>query len=204
MRSTVLTEENLNMVINSYMDLLASIENKKLRDNCLKMMEVIGDRFFEAPASAKLTYHNCFVGGLAEHSLRVYKNLSKLCKSFQPNISNDSIIVVSLFHDLGKIGSLDEDYYVPQESNWHRDRGEHYVHNPKLEYLAVSQRTVRLLSQFDIPLSESEYKAILICDGQYIQENKSYAHKEGWIGLLAHQADMIACRTEKEKWENAQ
>jgi len=204
-RQISLSEEKLKGVIDTFVYLIGSIKNDAVRDGMEKMIEEIGDRLFEAPASNKLEYHNCFVGGLAEHSLRVYGNLKALRDIFQPSLSDDSIILVALCHDLGKVGSIDAPYYVPNDSDWHKENlGVYYNHNKNMSYLAVSQRSLRLLNHFNVPLSDDEYKAILICDGQYIQENKSYAHKEGWLGLLAHQADMIACTMEHNKWESLQ
>lgn len=205
MKQINLSEEKIKEVIDTFCALVSSIKNKDVRDGFEKMLDVIGERLFEAPASNKLEYHNCFTCGLAEHSLRVYGNLKKLRDMFAPELSNDSIILVALCHDLGKVGSLEQPYYVPNNSQWHKENlGVYYNHNEKLDYLAVSQRSLRLINHFNIPLTDDEYKAILICDGQYIQENKSYAHKEGMLGLLAHQADMIACTMEHNKWKSLQ
>jgi len=171
----------------------------------VELMNELGERFFEAPASNKLEYHNCFVGGLAEHSLRVYGNLTKLCSLFAKDISKDTIILVSLMHDLGKLGTISEPYYLEQDSDWHKEnRGEYYKHNLDLEFLNVAQRSLRLLELFHVPLTEVEYKAILIHDGQYVDANKQYAHKESMLGLLTHHADVLACRIEQEKWKSVQ
>lgn len=199
------SEKKLAVVIESYLGLIKSIKNQAVREGLDRVVEHFADRLFETPASHNLAYHNCCVGGLAEHSLRVYGNLKKLSDMFAPDLSNDSIILVALFHDLGKVGSQEQPYYIPQTNDWARDnRGEHYQHNPKLEFLGGAQRSLRLLNQFGVPTTEAEYKAILVHDGQYIPENKPYGHKEGKLGLLLHQADMLACTMEKEKWEKLQ
>lgn len=59
--------------------------------------------FFYAPASTK--YHNCFPGGLADHSLNVYYNLKSMVKSkgLEGQIPEDSIIICSILHDFSKI-----------------------------------------------------------------------------------------------------
>ena len=199
------SENKLNAVIESYLGLIESIKNPTVKVGLNNLMEVMGERLFEAPASHNLAYHNCCIGGLAEHSLRVYGNLKKLSSQFAPDLSEDSMILVALFHDLGKVGSMEEPYYITQTNDWARDnRGDHWMHNPKLEFLGGAQRSLRVLGQFGVPTTELEYKAILIHDGQYIPENKPYSHKEGKLGLLLHQADMLACTVEKEKWEKIQ
>lgn len=191
--------------VDEFLGLISSITDVKLKAGLMKILETMGERLFEAPASNKLEYHNCFSGGLVDHSLRVYRNLRLLRDSFAPEISDDSIILVSLFHDLGKVGSVDEPYFIPQTSAWHKEKlGMYYEHNTKIGYLGTAQRSLRLFDQFNVPTTEDEYKAVLIHDGQYIPENKPYAHKEGMLGLLLHQADMLACKMEHDKWESAQ
>ncbi len=204
MRAIKFTADKLEFIMKTYIGLIKDIEDDEKREGILKLMGHMGERLFEAPASSNLNYHNCCVGGLAEHSLRVYKNLTTIAKHFGEELHRDSMIVCALMHDLGKVGSKDEPYYIPKDSEWHNDRGIMYDHNEKLGFLGGAQRSLRVLAQFDVPLTEDEYKAILIHDGQYIPENRPYAHKEGRLGLLLHQADMLACSTELAKWEAIQ
>lgn len=74
---------------------------------------LVEEGFFESPASTR--FHGCYPGGLAEHSLRVYELLIKLCPT---NICEakgpgqnplplecDSLIIAGLLHDVCKIGA---------------------------------------------------------------------------------------------------
>ena len=54
--------------------------------------------FYTAPASTK--FHNCFEGGLLQHSLNVYEALKRLVKEEWPE---DTIRIVALLHDICKI-----------------------------------------------------------------------------------------------------
>ena len=54
--------------------------------------------FFEGPCSTK--YHLNVKGGNCYHSLLVYDALSLLNKTFQTNLSEESIIIAALCHDL--------------------------------------------------------------------------------------------------------
>ena len=56
--------------------------------------------FFEAPASTQ--YHENYTGGLCEHSLKVYDTFELLHKSFNLDININSIIIMSLLHDICK------------------------------------------------------------------------------------------------------
>jgi len=58
--------------------------------------------FFESPASTK--YHGSYNGGLARHSYNVYKNYLKMISDLDFPISRNSVIIVSLLHDLCKLG----------------------------------------------------------------------------------------------------
>lgn len=80
--------------------------------------------FFTRPAGG----HHTMPGGLVQHSLEVYR-IMKCFAWFQPRSSK---IVVSLFHDMGKI-----DY-----GGWH------------------TWRSVKLLREWGFDLTEQEYLAI--------------------------------------------
>ena len=60
--------------------------------------------FYKAPASAR--YHGAVPGGLCAHSLATYKYL----KNFQEDESDETIAIVSLFHDLCKANLYKESF----------------------------------------------------------------------------------------------
>jgi len=62
---------------------------------------VDGTDFFTAPASS--CFHNSFEGGLLEHSWNVYKLLKEKNKRYNLGLTDDSIFVAGMFHDLSKI-----------------------------------------------------------------------------------------------------
>lgn len=79
--------------------------------------------FETAPASTK--YHNCFIGGLLDHSLNVYYNLESLVrnKQLEDIIPKDSIIICGLLHDISKInfyerGFRNKKVYSQDGSKW--------------------------------------------------------------------------------------
>ena len=58
--------------------------------------------FYRAPASSM--FHGNYAGGLLDHSLHVHEELQKLCSVYCPGkYSDESIAIVSLFHDLCKV-----------------------------------------------------------------------------------------------------
>lgn len=62
--------------------------------------------FFEAPCSTK--YHLAKRGGLAEHTLNVYRLLADKVNSFRTYIPNESVIICGLGHDLCKVNYYQE------------------------------------------------------------------------------------------------
>jgi len=56
--------------------------------------------FFIAPASSN--YHGAYAGGLVSHSIVVYKELVKLAKIYSTPITIESVIIISLLHDICK------------------------------------------------------------------------------------------------------
>ena len=112
-----------------------------------------------------------------------------------------------MHHDLGKVGDEENDYYIPQTSDWHRNnRGELYTHNPQLSYMSVPDRSIKLLVDHDIKLTENEWMCIKLHDGLYDQANEPYLKSfmpeqkpRTSMIFIIHQADLMAARIEFEK-----
>jgi hypothetical protein len=112
------------------------------------------------------------------------------------NVKPESIIIATLFHDWGKAGTKDEPYYTHEDSEWHRQRGKIYNYNSNIK-MTNAQLALFNMSQFGIELTEEEYLAILLNDGQYVTDNESYRMKEPQLALLVHFADRWATQCEK-------
>lgn len=66
--------------------------------------------YFTAPSSTK--YHGDWAGGLVQHSLTVYKRLMIYNQAFKVGIPHESMIIMSLFHDLCCV-----DFYAQEMRN---------------------------------------------------------------------------------------
>ena len=167
----------------------------------LAMCDHFGERLALAPASAKTSYHCAFPGGLVEHSLRVLNVAYQLVKATNVDVDKQSLVLVALFHDLGKVGYSDEgtDYYLPQDSQWHRDKlGEMFKSNYDIPYMTVANRSLFLLQEFDVKLTTEEYVAILIHDGFSLPENQKYMLKDPMLATILSNADYISTMQEKK------
>lgn len=58
--------------------------------------------FYDAPASTR--FHDSEKGGLVHHSLRVFDELCKMPEIIASDYSMETLAIVSLFHDICKIG----------------------------------------------------------------------------------------------------
>jgi len=174
----------------------------------LRLVDSLGERLALCPASGKKDFHNAFPGGLVEHSLRVLQNAMTLCKGFGWKIPKDSLIIACLFHDIGKVGLVHDDgtlndYYVPQDSEWHREKlGELYKYNKHIQYMLTPQRSVYMCQAFGLNLKVDEYLSILLNDGFVVDENKQYCLKISPLVFAVMTADYISTMQEKtgEDW----
>lgn len=163
-----------------------------------RMMDAVGERLAVCPASSKKDFHCAFPGGLVDHSLRVLSNAVKLQKTFGWEIPRESLIIGSLFHDLGKIGDEAKDHYVPSTDDWRRDKlGEMYTINKELQYMDVPSRGVFLCQHFGLKLTLDETLAIKLNDGFVLQENKQYCLNAPPLAVVVMTADYISTCQEK-------
>ena len=205
-----------NQIIENWDKLMKLIEDTFDGDRLKKlktMYTYFEDRMSVAPASGKAHYHNAMVGGYVEHVLHVTNCALKIKKLWVEdgatiNFTDEELIFAAMHHDLGKVGDLEEDYYIPQDSEWHRkNQGSIFKHNPKLQYMSVTDRSLFLLQHFGIPMSEWEYIGLRLTDGMYEDANKTYYmnYNPDWslrsnIAYILHQADMMATHIEYDQW----
>jgi predicted HD phosphohydrolase len=182
-----------------------------------EMYDYFEDRMIIAPASGKEHYHNAHVGGYVEHVLHVTDCAVQLKKVWEDNnatinFSDEELIFAAIHHDLGKVGDMNNDYYVPQESEWHRkNQGSIFTHNSKLQYMTVTDRAIYILNQFGISMTEWEYVGLRLTDGLYEEANKSYyiSYNPDWslksnIAYILHQADSMATHIEYDEWKRGE
>ena len=144
-----------------------------------------------APASTK--YHLCKENGLLEHCVNVAESMLKIRKALAPDISEESCVIVSLIHDLGKVGMPGNPQYLindptdKQKMSGHKSEPP-YRFNKDLAYLSVPVRSLYLAARH-IDLTEQEVQAIVYHDGQYVEDNRSVATHEEPLTLLLQYAD---------------
>ena len=212
-----LTPEQIQENWQQLRDLITETFEGERLEKLNEMYDYFEDRMIIAPASGKEHYHNAHIGGYVEHVLHVTDCAVQLKKVWEDNnatinFSDEELIFAAIHHDLGKVGDMDKDYYVPQESEWHRkNKGEIFTHNDELQYMTVTDRAIFLLNQFGLVMSEKEYIGLRLTDGLYEEANKSYyiSYNPAWqlksnIAYILHQADSMATHIEYDVWKRGE
>ena len=168
------------------------------RDSFERFLEFLEKEttWLSAPASTR--FHLAEEGGLLRHSVGVTENLLRFRMMLAPWISEESCVIVGLFHDCGKLGVSGKPLYLPNDNDWMvRNRGIRYKVNHEVVAMGLAVRSLYLVTQH-MPLSEAEAQAIAYHDGQYIDDNRIVAHKEEPLTLLLHWADYWTAHIHEE------
>lgn len=149
------------------------------RDGAKELLDYLTDEkkcdFFRAPASTR--YHGAYEGGLAEHSINVYKCLKdylerdKIKNGFGLSFSEETIAIVALLHDICKIN-----VYKTSMRNVKNDSGQwtkvpYYQFEDRLPY-GHGEKSVYMVSGY-MRLSRDEAFAIRYHMGFSGEENKN-------------------------------
>jgi hypothetical protein len=193
--------KNWEKTISVIKSLSASNTMENIRIDILQvMLDELCEKYSFAPASSRKEYFSSFPGGLCYHNLCVMKWLFKLSNTFEQKFSKNSLVTISILHELGKIGTREEDYYIKQESDWHIKKGIYYEINPKIQYMKVPHRSLWLAQIFNIPLTEEEYLSIVLYDGE--ENNNTYKYKEPTLAQLFRMAYQWSIKMEKNNQVN--
>jgi hypothetical protein len=171
------------------------------RDQVMEFKSFIEKKtnWLESPASTR--FHLCIEGGLLMHSVGVAYNAIKIKSLVAPDIPDESIVITSLFHDVGKVGYPGKPYYLLNQNKWEIKRGIMYKINKEIVTMNIAVRSLYLVSQH-IKLSDEEAQAIVAHDGIYPVNggvsNLDYHQKECRMQMIIHFADKWTAAVEEE------
>ena len=173
--------ENIESNWKTYEKLCRRLSDDKLN----KLLDALGERNVMCPATPRTEQYNCEPGGLVQHSLDTTIMMRTLNKSLGFDLPVASILKVGLLHDIGKVGDLENDYFVEQDSDWHREKlGQYYKYNEDLQKMSVSHRTLYTLQHFGVSLTTEEWLSIQLSQGSHFEENRFYVGSEPSLALL--------------------
>ena len=165
------------------------------RDNIENLIDFLNKTdFFEAPASTR--FHGCYEKGLLEHSMKVYEILKEKVKHtpIEINISEDSIKIIALLHDICKANFYKIDYRNAKNALGVWEKVPYYTVDDTIPY-GHGEKSVMMISEY-IKLTPEEKYAIRWHMG-YTEPKELYntiglAYKKYPIALLTHEADLEA------------
>jgi hypothetical protein len=207
------TAEQIQGNWNELIDYIEKYISEPRKENLIQFYKTYEDRIILMPAAHKKEYHNSFPGGYVEHVLRVIRCAIKQATLWEEEgcdmstFTMEELVFSALNHDLGKMGSENEESYIPQTDNWRREKlGEEYMFNTKVQFASVPDRGLFLLQSHNIPYTFNEMIAIQTHDGLYDEANKKYflsfmpeQKPRTSLPFILHQADLMAARIEFER-----
>lgn len=159
-------------------------------ENLLDYMDKAG--FYTAPASTK--YHGAVEGGLAAHSINVWRIATQITQTIMSDAEfENSIIITSILHDLGKVGQFGKPLYVDNVLKKGISEAQPYKTNPDLRTLPHEIVSCIEIERF-IQLTPEEQQAIAWHNGLYGAFKYEIAGKETPLYMILHFADMWASR----------
>jgi hypothetical protein len=174
-----------------FIELLRST-NREGIENLINFLEKTD--FFKAPASTR--FHGNYEGGLVEHSMKVYEIFKEKVKnaSIDINISDDTIIISSLLHDICKANFYKVDYRNAKNELGIWEKVPYYTVDDQIPY-GHGEKSVMMISEF-IRLTPEEKYAIRwhmgFTESKEVYNTIGLAYKKYPIALLLFEADLEA------------
>ncbi len=169
------------------------------REGSEKLLDwLVKSDFFTAPASTK--FHSAYEGGLCEHSLKVYKRFLKMIKAefgdnYQNIISNESIAIIGLLHDVCKVNCYQTDYRNVKDENGNWTKQPYYTFVEDLPY-GHGEKSVYIINGY-LRLTREEAIAINWHMGAFDARVKGGSYTVGDafskfpVAVIFHTADTL-------------
>lgn len=197
-----------------YLKIVDTFITGERKTKLIALYNDLSEEMIMSPASSKPSFHNAFPGGYIDHVNRVVHCAMKTKELWEQmgatiDFTDEELVFAALNHDLGKIGAKGTPGYLPQTDKWRQDKlGEIYTVNKELSFMLIQDRSLFLLQQYGISISEKEYLAIKLHDGLYDDVNKPYyisfspdsKFRTNLVYIL-HQADFLASKIEYDTWK---
>lgn len=205
----MLSKETIENNKLKFLDIFHTIQRDGMDMEFLEKQLLYSD-FFTAPASTK--FHGSYEGGLCEHCLKVYDNLTRLVNEFEVECDENTVKILGLFHDFSKLNFYKKSI---QNKKIYSDGGSKHDNLGNFDWVSVPIYTVRdpedrfvfgnhentaayMISSF-IPLTTEEYCAIIHHHGgmgwDSSKENLDDIYRQYPICMYLHIADLIDAYT---------
>ncbi len=174
-----------------FLKLLRSVKRDGIED-LIKFIE--STDFFTAPASTR--FHGDYEGGLVAHSLKVYEILKEkvVNASIKSDVSEDTIKIVALLHDICKANFYKVDYRNAKNELGVWEKVPYYTVDDRIPY-GHGEKSVMMITEYMKLTSEEKY-AIRWHMG-FTEPKEQYgtigiAYQKYPLALLVFEADLEA------------
>ena len=150
--------------------------------------------FFTAPASTR--FHGSHEGGLLEHSMKVYEILDYKIKNnvIDLHVPEDTIIIVSLLHDICKVNFYKVDYRNAKNARGEWEKVPYYTIDYTIPY-GHGEKSVMMLTEYIKLTSEEKYSIrwhMGFSEPKEVYSSLGAAYKKYPLALLVNEADLEA------------
>ena len=147
--------------------------------------------FFTAPGSTR--FHDCYAGGLAEHSARVFNELVRLLKAYpEVKTSAETAAIITLLHDVCKANCYKVELRNKKDETGRWIQVPVYTFKEDFSFGGHGSKSVYLIQKF-MKLTDEEAVCINCHMGP---ENGNYAVNDAYraypLAFLVHTADMAS------------
>ena len=161
-----------------------TILNRLGDENIDAMLDKLGQRLCLSPANPNNKQYGCYPGGIVVTSTKLAKAMQALNEFHGSPVDIKAVYKIGLLHDIGRLGTLSDDWLLPQDSDWHREKlGNEFKVNTDLPNMSHLHRTMLILNQFQVKLSEEEFTALVSLDERDAKNTLG--------ALLLHARDML-------------
>lgn len=210
--SEISLETTINENYQTLIDIIDSTFNDDRKNSLITLYSDYEQRIKESPASGKMNFHLAVPGGYLQHILNVIDNSMKVTKLYKEigghiDFTKEELIFSAMHHDLGKLGTLDDPYYITQTSEWHIEHKlEMFKHNDDRQYMNVSDMSLFILQSYKIAITQKEFLGIILADGlyggdktkQYLINYSGPFPMRSNLPYILHWADHMSAQSEKD------
>ena len=174
-----------------FLNLLKSVQREGMED-LIRFIE--STDFFKAPASTR--FHGNFEGGLLEHSMKVYEILKEKLNNtpVSMNISEDTIKIVALLHDICKVNYYKVDYRNAKNDLGVWEKVRYYTVEDTIPY-GHGEKSVMMITEY-MKLTVEEKYAIRwhmgLSEPKELYGTLSAAFSKYPLALMLFEADLEA------------
>ena len=148
--------------------------------------------YYEAPASTK--YHGAYKGGLIEHSYKVYEILSKKVKDHEMEVSEETVRIITLLHDLCKVNFYKTDYRNAKNAKGEWEKVPYYTIDDTIPY-GHGEKSVMMITEYLKLTNEEKYSIrwhMGFSEPREVYSALGDAFKKYPLAILLYEADLEA------------